>query len=158
MDFGSGHANVFAVLFPISTSAHESVAQNHNARLSDWANNILPQSHSIIKQYKDSRLFKLPFAALRGRRCFTFGSSRYKDYHLPKSDDISKLHFALFFNPIGGALCIRNASLCGTWISAGSDGCTLMRCADEAALKVSSITISSHQGSETSLSDKSLLK
>jgi hypothetical protein len=140
MDFGSVHADIFAVLLPITEPARETVALNHNARLSERASNILLPSHFIAEQFKDQRLIKLPFAAIRGRRCFTFGSSRYKDYHLPKSDDISRLHFVLSFNSSCGSLHIRNASSYGTWISEGPSNSTLTKCADEAPQRAFPVT------------------
>jgi len=139
MDFGEAHIDVFAVLLPISAAACETLALWHNARSTDWTDLFFPATHPLRAISQSQRLVKLSFAALKGRRCFTAGSSRYKDYHLPKTEDISPLHFTLFFDHLYGSLCIRNASSHGVWIGPGVAQ-SITSCLDETSVQVHDFT------------------
>jgi len=141
MDFGPANTNLIGVLVPLSECARKSVDHGQNRRLVDWTRNVLPPSDPMTPKHK--RVIKVSFPALMGRRCFTVGSSRLSHYELPLEadySDVSALHFTLVFDYACRTLRIRNASLHGTWVSAGFHDDVPILLLNEAPLEVYPVT------------------
>jgi hypothetical protein len=114
-------ALVFALLVPISATAMESLKLRGNRQRCELATSAIDGN--------TTKVAKLDFAFLFGRRCITFGSARSSEFLLPVGPDVASSHFIIHLNPETATLSLTDISAQGTWIRHGEeDSFTRLHC------------------------------
>jgi len=105
MDVGQFDHSLFATAIPTSYAAQKCLQLRHN------------RQHLIRLSGSSETMIKIGFSAILGRRCFSFGFSRFNDVQIPVIEDQSDQQFTLSLDVTARRLCIRDTSHQGIWTS-----------------------------------------
>ena len=112
-------ADAFGVLVPKSREADKMFDLRTNRLRIDATSlysHILHPDHTTT-----SKVAKLNFAFMFGRRHLTFGTARSTEFQLPELSGVSACHFILHFDLDAAALLLTDTSETGTWIESRGD-------------------------------------